>query len=416
MKVDSMRKIDRWVGVPLTFLMSVFLFVLRLVGHTRPSRPDLKRVLFIELSEMGSAILVDPAMRKLRKEAGSVLYFAIFRENFKSLLIFNTIDEAQIFKMRSDNLLHLALDVLRFGIWCRRNRITSVIDLELFSRFTALLCAISGARSRIGFASHHDEGLYRGSIVNFPVRYNAHVHIAVNFVSLVNTALGHHTNPYTTTPVSPEELRLVMPKVNPVLAASVTKKVSDLYSQYGNERLVLINPNASDLLPQRRWMPERFAGVARDLLQEFDDILIIATGAPAERDYVQNVVDMVSHERCVNSAGVFAFEELVPLYSLSEVMLTNDSGPAHFAAATHMKVFVLFGPETPALYLPLGNAEPIYLGLPCSPCVSAANHRKTTCVTRPCISGIQTDMVTPKLREYLRQDGRKKRAGDTPSG
>ena len=82
-------------------------------------------------------------------------------------------------------------------------------------------------------------------------------------------------------------------------------------------------------------------------------------------------------------------------------MLTNDSGPAHFAAVTSLKVFVLFGPETPHLYLPLGNAEPFYLGLPCSPCVSAANHRKTTCITRPCITGIEPVVVLEKLSSYL---------------
>jgi len=82
-------------------------------------------------------------------------------------------------------------------------------------------------------------------------------------------------------------------------------------------------------------------------------------------------------------------------------MLTNDSGPAHFASVTPLKVFVIFGPETPALYGPLGNAESIYLGLPCSPCVSAANHRKTTCLTRPCITGISPDLVEQKMLNYL---------------
>jgi ADP-heptose:LPS heptosyltransferase len=110
---------------------------------------------------------------------------------------------------------------------------------------------------------------------------------------------------------------------------------------------------------------------------------------------------MVGDEKFVNSAGVFSFEELVPLYSICELMLTNDSGPAHFAAVTNLKVFVIFGPETPALYLPLGNAEPFYLGLPCSPCVSAANHRKTSCIPRPCITGISPDWIKGRLAEYL---------------
>ncbi len=401
MNVDLMREIDRKVGVPLCFLMSIFLWISVRIRFIKKKAPDLKKILFIELSEMGSAIIVDPAMRKMRDEGGSELYFAIFEDNYKSLVLLQTIPEENIFKMRADGLFTIAIEVVRFMFWCRKHKIKTVIDLELFSRFTALLCALSGARSRIGFASHHDEGLYRGNIINFPVRYNAHVHVSVNFVSLVNTALGKHTNPYSTTAVQPDELILAKANIVSTEVETVEEKIKALYPAWKGERLVLLNVNASDLLPQRRWLPENFATTAKHLLATFSDILLIGTGAPKERDYVQNVVDIVGDKRFVNSAGVFKFEELVPLYSICTLMLTNDSGPAHFAAVTDLKVFVIFGPETPALYLPLGNAEPFYLGLPCSPCVSAANHRKTSCLTRPCITGISTDWVKGRLAEYL---------------
>ncbi len=400
MKVDTMRKVDKWVGVPLCFLMSIPIWFFGLF-RGRKKNPDLSRVLFIELSEMGSAILVDPAMRKLQKEGSSELFFAIFEDNYKSLEILNTIPKDNIFRMRADGLFVLAIDVLRFMLWTRKKKIRTVIDLELFSRFTALLTALSGARWRIGFASYHDEGLYRGNLINVPVRYNAHVHISVNFMSLVNSALGMHDTPYPTTAVTKEELKLAKVKVPEEESQKVREKIKKLYPAWRKERLLLFNVNASDMLPQRRWLPENFAEVAGYLLSKFDDILLIGTGAPAERDYVQNVVDILGHERFVNSAGDFAFDELVPLYSISHLMLTNDSGPAHFSSVTDLKVFVIFGPETPALYGPLGNAESFYLGLPCSPCVSAANHRKTTCVTRPCITGIAPDWIKGRLEECL---------------
>ncbi len=401
MNVDAMRKIDRRLGVPLCFLMSALIWVSTRIRFIKKKNPDLSRALFIELSEMGSAIIVDPAMRKLQKEGGTELFFAIFEDNYKSLAILQTVPEKNTFKMRSSNLFVLAIDVLRFMVWCRKKKINTVIDLELFSRFTALLCAVSGARARVGYASHHDEGLYRGNLINFPVRYNSHVHVSVNFMSLVNTTLGMHDNPYATTAVKQEELILEKAKVHKTEVTKVKQKVLNFYPTWKGERLVLLNVNASDLLPQRRWMPENFAAVAKHLLEKFDDVLLIGTGAPAEREYVQNVVDMVNDERFVNSAGEFQFEELVPLYSICELMLTNDSGPAHFAAVTDLKVFVIFGPETPDLYLPLGNAEPFYLGLPCSPCVSAFNHRKTSCTTRPCITGISPDWIKGRLTGYL---------------
>ena len=145
MTVDAMRKIDQNVGVVLCFLIMPFVWLIDLLRGNQP-KPDVSRTLFIELSEMGSSIIVDPAIRKLQKESNATLYFAIFTKNYKSLVLLNTIPSENIFKMNSDNLFQLTGEVIRFIIWCRKNKITTVIDLELFSRFTALLSFFSGAR------------------------------------------------------------------------------------------------------------------------------------------------------------------------------------------------------------------------------------------------------------------------------
>ena len=403
MNVNTMRKVDQWVGIPLCFIISPFCWLSDLLRSAKTQMPDVRRTLFIELSEMGSALIADPAMRKLKRESSAELYFVIFKKNYKSLEILNTIPPANIFKMNADNFLSLIVDVFRFLGWCRKKKISTVIDLELFSRFTALLSFFSGARSRIGFTNLHDEGLYRGNLINKPVRYNPHVHVGVNFISLINKALGLFDNAYSTIAIHPNELLLEKADVGEERITGIKTKIKNLYPEWGNEKIVLLNVNASDLLPQRRWQQEKFADVGRQLLQTFRDIIIVMTGAPAEKEYVQHVTTMIGDKRCINSAGYFSFEELVPLYSVSTFMLTNDSGPAHFAAVTPLKVFVLFGPETPALYLPLGNAEPFYLGLPCSPCVSASNHRKTSCVTRPCITGIESVVVFDRLKKYLQE-------------
>ncbi len=401
MTVNTMRHIDRWAGIPLCWLLSPFCWLADRLRGAKSKNPDTRRTLFIELSEMGSAIIADPAMRKLREAGQAELYFVIFKKNYKSLEILHTVPPENIFKMNAENIFGLTVDIFRFMAWCRRKKISTVIDLELFSRFTAILSLFSGARSRVGFSSLHDEGLYRGNLVNRSVRYNPHVHVAVNFLSLVNKALGLFNNAYATIPVRAEELRLAQAELRGEAVAGIKQKIQQLYPDWKNEALVLLNANASDMLPQRRWPQENFAEVGRRLLNKFDNILILLTGAPAEKNYVEEVARQIGHPRCVNSAGFFSFEELVPLYSVSSCMLTNDSGPAHFAAVTPLKVFVLFGPETPALYLPLGNAEPFYLGLPCSPCVSAANHRKTSCETRPCITGIQSGAVVEKMEAFL---------------
>jgi hypothetical protein len=62
---------------------------------------------------------------------------------------------------------------------------------------------------------------------------------------------------------------------------------------------------------------------------------------------------------------------------------------------------VLFGPETPDLYRPLGNSKVIYAGLACSPCVSATNHRKSACIDNVCMRAISVEQVLRAVNQVL---------------
>ena len=86
-------------------------------------------------------------------------------------------------------MLAFVLDTLKFFFWTRKRKIDAVIDLELFSRFTALLTGFSGAPYKVGFHAYYNEGLYRGDFLSHKVAYNPHIHIAKNFIALVNALL-----------------------------------------------------------------------------------------------------------------------------------------------------------------------------------------------------------------------------------
>ncbi len=402
MNVDTMRTIDRWAGIPLTFLLTCWQRLWRLV-----KRPDVRvprRILFIELSEMGSTILVDPALRKARERLDAELFFVIFKKNRPSLELIGTIPGPNIFTLREDNLLHLVTDTLRFLRWSRSRRIDTVVDLELFSRFTALLSGLCGAGNRVGFYSFHNEGLYRGELLTHRVAYNPHIHIAKNFIALVNSLLaGAEEIPYSKQVVDDDEIRL------PVISFSdreldnmheLVRRHCPDYDRH-NHRLVLINPNASELLPQRRWMRERYEELIRRILESAPDVLVLLTGAPSEKQEAGAMRGRIGDRRCINFAGALPLARLPVLYSIATLMVTNDSGPGHFSAITPLPTFVLFGPETPALYGSLGNSTPIFAGLACSPCVSAANHRKTPCTDNRCLQAITVDEVFAAIRPVL---------------
>ena len=407
MNIDTMRRIDRWAGVPLTFALTL---LARLVEPMRSrqlvARPQ--RVLCIELSEMGSTILADPALRKLRDRTGCELYFVIFRKNRPSLDLLATIPAANVFTLREDGLVPLLVDTLAFLRWCRARRIDTVIDLELFSRFTALLTGASGAVNRVGFYRFNNEGLYRGQLLTHRVMYNPHIHIAKNFIALVNALLCGRTDvPQSKERV--EDSEITLPVVNIAeteleAVRTIIKQQAPLYDRL-RHRLVLLNPNASELLPQRRWMPDRYEELARRILAEDEDLLVLLTGAPSERDEAGMMCDRIGSPRCINFAGATTLAQLPALYTLAELMVTNDSGPGHFSSITRMPTFVLFGPETPALYGSLGKATPIFAGLACSPCVSAANHRKTPCTDNRCLQAISVAQVFALIRPLLTRVG-----------
>jgi ADP-heptose:LPS heptosyltransferase len=352
---------------------------------------------------MGSTILVDPAMQKLKRTLNANLHFVIFKKNKPSLDLLNTVPEANIFTIREDGLVSLFVDTLRFFWWTRSKNIDTVIDMELFYRFTALLTGFSGACRRVVFHAFN-EGLYRGSMLTHEVAYNPHMHIAKNFIALVNALLvDTKQTPYSKTVIGDDEIVLNKVTVSSEAKESMRAKIQSFAPIYNPSvhRIVLLNANASDLMPLRRWAQESYIQLARKILANYDDVLILLTGAPAEFEGLQKIPDTLQNDRCVNFSGKTTFAELVALYEVSEFMLSNDSGPGHFSAVTSMPSFVFFGPETPKLYGSLGLTTPIYAGLACSPCVSAANHRKTSCDDNVCMQVLSVDYVYSILESSL---------------
>jgi len=408
LSVDTMRQVDRIAGIPLCALATPFV---KLIDRFRPSslaKQPPRKILFIELSEMGSAILVDPAMREAMQR-GAEIYFLIFKSNAQSLELLQTVPAERILTLDSSSLVSLARDTLKYLWKVRKLKIDTVIDLELFSRFTALLTGLSGAVHRVGYHIFHGEGLWRGDMLTRKVHYNPHIHIAKNFLSLVHAAYATELEvPFSKVQIPDSALELAQAPVTETQKTDMLVRIKE-FAQFHNVEfdmlrtpVILVNPNASELLVQRRWPKHLFAQLIDAILDKWPHALVLLTGSPSEYDYVDDVRLMSKSSRALNFAGQVKFKELPALYSVSAVMITNDSGPGHFAAITTLKTVVLFGPETPALYGALGKRSiPVTAQLACSPCVSAANHRKTACTDNVCMKSITVDQVMTAVSKHL---------------
>lgn len=395
-----MRAVDYWIGIPLCFLCTQWVRLTR-----RPKGPPSpRRLLFVELSEMGSTVIANPAMQKAKEELGAEIFFLIFERNVDSLRLLDTVPEANIITIRETGLLVLALDSLRFLRWARKAKIDTVVDLELFSRYSALLTGLSGALRRVGFHRFHSEGLYRGEMMTHRVNYNGHIHIAKNFVCMINALLSPEPQvPYSKTFVSDEEIRVPIKNVPEADKEYVRGLVREVYPRYKPDyhRIVLINPNSSEMLPQRRWPQENYATLAGMVAREWDDALVLITGSAKEREEALLMQETIGHPRFLSFAGMHKLMALPALYNISTVLVTNDSGPAHFSAITPIRSIVLFGPETPKLYGSLGNTESITAELSCSPCVTAANQKNSACTDAVCMRLITPERVLQSIRGIM---------------
>jgi ADP-heptose:LPS heptosyltransferase len=132
----------------------------------------------------------------------------------------------------------------------------------------------------------------------------------------------------------------------------------------------------------------RYAALVARLAEDPLNVCVL-TGVASERDDTAFIRKSVSSDRVIDLAGRTTLTDLVLLFSIADLLITNDSGPAQFAALTDIDLLVFFGPETPTLYRPLtSRCTVMYADLACSPCVSAFNQRRSVCTNNRCLTDI----------------------------
>ncbi len=410
MTIAFMRWVDKWIGVPLCGLLSLLhsLFRVSQFSEGKPSNEPLRKILFIQLSEMGSSIAAYSSLQKAKTLfPGVQLYYLIFEEMQASIRLLDTIPDENILTISSQSFASLLRDTLRVLARARREEFDAVVDLELFSRVSSVLSFLLCRRIRVGFSKFAMEGLYRGNLQTRNVIYNHLNHISLNYLSLVYALIPDVNSPEVRQPLSkcaidPSDLqvpqRISSPEAKQHIFAKLQHDAPGLDVQ---STIILLNPNGSALLPLRRWPMENYSALATRLLQN-PSVWVVLTGTASERSDAETICAATQHPHCINFAGKTSFSELIDLYNIAHAMVSNDSGPPHFASLTTMPTFVFFGPETPACYAPLGkNIEVLYASFLCSPCVSAYNHRVSACNDNRCLQAISVDAVLQALERKL---------------
>ena len=397
MDLRLQRAIDRYAGVPLCALFSFFdLFRL----GSRVMAPP-RRILVILLSEMGSLVLAHAMFARIRERYPEAsIHALVFAKNREVLDLLGVMPAQNVLTVNDRSLSGFVGDSLRALAAMRALKFDAVIDCELFARVSSVFSYLSGAALRAGFHRHTQEGLYRGSFINRPVLYNPYRHLSQQFLTLVE-ALESDTVPLAKHLVSAEIGPPPVPAFTKDELQQAASRLEADFPALAGRSLVLVNPGGG-ILPIRAWPIEHYFRLCADLLS--DGHAVGVTGLAEDRPLGRAIVEHCASALCVDLTGYTrSVRHLLALFHRASLLITNDGGPGQFAALTPIPVLVFFGPETPALYGPLSkNAHCFHLSLPCSPCLTAYNHRASPCDgDNQCLKRITPEQALAKARELL---------------
>ena len=160
--------------------------------------------------------------------------------------------------------------------------------------------------------------------------------------------------------------------------------------------LVVMTPGAN-FGDAKLWGPDRFAAVA-DLCVRRHGAAVAVAGAPRERPILDAVV-AAAHEPVIDllSLGV-DLAQLKSVIRRSHVVVTNDTGPRHIAAAFGVPVVSIFGPTDPAwTEIDFEHERKVMVSVFCGPC-----QKKRCPLDHRCMTQIGPEMVFEKVDELLR--------------
>lgn len=300
-----------------------------------------QRILLIKPSSLGDIVLALPALSALRRSFPQARISWLIRPEFAPLIEGHPhLDEIILFDRKF--LARAWYSPTAFGSlvslisWLRRSRFDAVLDLQGLFR-TASLAWLSGCKRRCGpvWGRELAHCFYTTTV---PPRMEW-VHVVDYYLRLVET-------------MGASDLRVeftLAEKPGPAAAAR------DLLSRHGADpqRYAVIIPGSAQV--SKCWPAERFAALADRIVSEHG-LTIVATGGRAESGMIEQIRSLAKHPMA-NLAGQTSLPELTEVLRRAKLVVSNDTGPGHIAAALGRPLVMMFSWSNPLRVGPYGRPE-----------------------------------------------------------
>jgi len=336
----------------------------------QPPLPQPQRILIIKPSSLGDVTHTLPVLRLLRSRYPEAKISWLVAPYCSGLLEGHPdLDEVILFDRRRFGTAwknpSAGLDLIRFKRDLRRRHFDWVIDLQGLFR-SGWLSFFTRAPVRIGFANARE---FAPIFYTHRIPINTMEQHAVDRYLRIAAAAGCADDPI--------EFRFVVTDSDRAAVLKLT----------GPDPYAVLLPGAN--WETKRWPVENYEALVQPIRDRFNLKSIVAGGPDTVE--LANSIPIAQ-----NLAGQTNLPQLVALLERASLVIANDSGPMHIAAALGKPLVTIFGPTNPVRTGPYNRPESVVrLDIPCSPCYSR------TCSHTSCLRWLQIAPILSTAAEQL---------------
>jgi heptosyltransferase-2 len=355
-------------------------------GSEVRSVEEKKKILVLRYRFIGDTILTVPFLRNLRlAEPDAYIAWVVAPGSSDVVSGIPYVDEMIYWDpvtIHADSRgTHRTLaDKWRFIRELRKKRFDKVYVLKR-SLSSAVIALLTGARERIGF---NTEG--RGALLTKRVTYRHDQHEVQNFLDVLRA---------DNIPIRDDYLEAWLTEDEKAFADKFLKHVGITESK----KVVALHPFTAN--PPRAWHMDNFVELA-NLLQAHYAARVVIFGGKRDAAHIEYLKEKISPEP-VMVVGTTTLRESMAILGRCSLLVCNDSGIMHLAAAMQIPLVAMFGPQSPAKFGPWGEkCQVIYKSFPCSPCKQKffQECEPSYRMSPACVEAIQVAEVMEEIEKF----------------
>mgnify|MGYP000891947330 CR=1 FL=1 len=322
----------------------------------------MQKILVVKISALGDILHTLPVLKSLKESHPDIFIGWLVARAYKDILEGNPyIDRIFIFERERwrglKNCLFRHAEIWRLLKEIRKEGFDICLDFQGLFR-SGFFTLFSGASRRLGFAHARELS---------PLAYNEKIKVPPSILHAVDR------NAYL---------------VEKLIQTTVKKETAVFLNEQEREKAIRWLPGKPCIVmvPGTRWESKKwpvsyFAKLADDLISGYKATVALV-GAKGDAELGEKILSTAkSSQQIVNLIGKTSLKELCAVMSIADLVISNDSGPMHIAAAMGSKVLALFGPTDTQKTAPYGEKHIVLQHLcGCNPCRNRTCDKKPNCM------------------------------------